>query len=89
MAVRSAFALGLHREETLSISLFTDVEQAERRNLWRTLYILDRIISTSLGRPTAIRESDSSGNILGVGTIRSVPLTPFPTRENAGTIAGK
>lgn len=88
MAVRTAFALGLHREETLSISLFTDAEQAERRNLWRTLFILDRIISTSLGRPTAIRESDSSGNILGLGMIRSVPLTPFPVAANAGMIAG-
>src|SRR6187402_3481335 len=87
MAVRSAFALGLHREETLSFSLFTDAEQAERRNLWRTLFILDRFLSTSLGRPTAIRTSDCSGDILGTGAKRSFLQTPFPVGANAGIVA--
>lgn len=40
MAVRSAFALGLHREETLVI--FNTEEQTLRRNLWRSLFVLDR-----------------------------------------------
>lgn len=62
MAVRSAFALGLHREETMVI--FSAEELAVRRNLWRTLFVLDRFLSASLGRPTAISEEDCSGEAL-------------------------
>ncbi|KAJ9637218.1 hypothetical protein H2199_007504 [Coniosporium tulheliwenetii] len=62
MAVRSAYALGLHREETLVI--FRPEEQAARRNLWRSLFVIDRFLSCSLGRPTAISEEDCSGDAL-------------------------
>lgn len=65
MAVRSAFALGLHRDETMRI--FSNNEQAVRRNLWRSLFVLDRFLAASLGRPTAIRESDCSGPTLQTG----------------------
>lgn len=65
MAVRSAFALGLHREETMCI--FSISEQSVRRNLWRSLFVLDRFLAASLGRPTAIRESDCSGTTLLTG----------------------
>jgi hypothetical protein len=64
MAVRSAFALGLHREETMVI--FSPEEQTVRRNLWRTLFVLDRFLSASLGRPTAISEEFCSGKALAV-----------------------
>jgi hypothetical protein len=84
MAVRSAFALGLHREETLSSKLFSVSEQIERRNLWRTLYVLDRFLSTTLGRPTAIRESDCSGEVLDIAGMKRFPQTPFPDDVNAG-----
>ena len=62
MAVRSAYALGLHREETMVI--FSPDEQAARRNLWRSLFVVDRFLSCSLGRPTAISEDDCSGDTL-------------------------
>lgn len=81
MAVRSAFALGLHREETMYI--FGSAEQAVRRNLWRTLFVLDRFLATSLGRPTAIRESDCSGTTLFTGEEAPFPQAPFPTAANA------
>ncbi|KAH8193983.1 hypothetical protein TruAng_011854 [Truncatella angustata] len=58
MAVRSAFALGLHREEDSVI--FTPMQRKVRRNLWRSLYVLDRFLSASLGRPTAISDEDCS-----------------------------
>ncbi|OIW33450.1 hypothetical protein CONLIGDRAFT_178633 [Coniochaeta ligniaria NRRL 30616] len=62
MAVRSAFALGLHRKEALPA---VPVPQREiRRNLWKTLVILDRFLSASLGRPTAINEDDCSESLL-------------------------
>lgn len=81
MAVRSAFALGLHREETYPI--FSSAEQAVRRNLWRSLFVLDRFLATSLGRPTAIRESDCSGTTLQTGEKAPFPQGPFPTEANA------
>jgi hypothetical protein len=82
MAVRSAFALGLHREETMCI--FSGAEQMVRRNLWRSLYVLDRFLSASLGRPTSIRESDCSGDTLTTGEKPPFPQAPFPTAANAG-----
>jgi hypothetical protein len=62
MAARSALALGLHREETMVI--FSLEEQTARKNLWRSLFVIDRLLSCSLGRPTAISEDDCSGNTL-------------------------
>ena len=58
MAVRSAIALGLHREEPMV--MFRDAQLVLRCNLWRSLFILDRFLAASLGRPTAISEDDCS-----------------------------
>lgn len=63
MAVRSAFALGLHREEG-SLVIFSEVERKARRNAWRTLFVLDRFLAASLGRPAAISEDDCSDDAL-------------------------
>lgn len=62
MAVRSAFALGLHRED--SAYIFSKIESKVRRNLWRTLYVIDRFLSAALGRPTAISDEDCSDGAL-------------------------
>ena len=62
MAARSAHALGLHREETMVI--FSPEEQTQRKNLWRSIFVIDRLLSCSLGRPTAISEDDCSGDTL-------------------------
>jgi hypothetical protein len=62
MAVRSAFALGLHRAE--SLPAVPVLEREIRRSLWKTLVILDRFLSASLGRPTAINEEDCSESLL-------------------------
>jgi hypothetical protein len=62
MAARSALALGLHRAETMVI--FSAEEQMSRKNLWRSLFVIDRLLSCSLGRPTAISEDDCSGDTL-------------------------
>lgn len=77
MAVRSAFALGLHREETMCI--FGAADQSIRRSLWRSLFVLDRFLAASLGRPTAIRESDCSGTTLSNGD--SSPFFPQASRS--------
>ncbi|OAL52915.1 hypothetical protein IQ07DRAFT_503465 [Pyrenochaeta sp. DS3sAY3a] len=62
MAARSAHSLGLHREETMVI--FSPEEQLQRKNLWRSIFVIDRLLSCSLGRPTAISEDDCSGDTL-------------------------
>ena len=71
MAVRSAYALGLHREETLLI--FSDAEQHIRQQVWRSLFVMDRFLAISLGRPPAVREEDCSGDA----------LNPPPVSQNA------
>ncbi|KAK0623025.1 fungal-specific transcription factor domain-containing protein [Immersiella caudata] len=71
MAVRSAYALGLHREETMNDFIFTAVQMTVRRNLWKTLFILDRFLAASLGRPTAISEDDCSCKIMPDNDISS------------------
>ncbi|RYP56879.1 hypothetical protein DL771_011521 [Monosporascus sp. 5C6A] len=58
MAVRSAFALGLHREESMVI--FNETEVRVRKSLWRTIFILDRFLSACLGRPMGISDDDCS-----------------------------
>ncbi|KAI0099672.1 fungal-specific transcription factor domain-containing protein [Nemania sp. FL0031] len=58
MAVRSGFALGLHREESMEV--FQPEERLVRKNLWRSLFVFDRFVSACLGRPTAITEEDCS-----------------------------
>ena len=72
MAARSAYSLGLHREETLTI--FPPSEQHTRRQVWRSLFIMDRFLAVSLGRPPAIREGDCSGDALN-----PPPTSPHPT----------
>lgn len=62
MAARSAHSMGLHREETMVI--FSPEEQTQRKNLWCSIFVIDRLLSCSLGRPTAISEDDCSGNAL-------------------------
>ncbi|KAH6672312.1 fungal-specific transcription factor domain-containing protein [Halenospora varia] len=64
MAVNLAFALGVHKEETLSV--FNSSEQRARRNLWQSLYIMDCFLAASLGRPNSI------------SSISASDLCPFP-----------
>lgn len=75
MAVRSAYALGLHREETMNDFIFTPVQMTVRRNLWKSLFILDRFLAASLGRPTAISEDDCSCKIMSDPEVAS-PAAP-------------
>lgn len=74
MAVRSAFALGLHQKEDPVI--FNAIQIKVRRNLWRSLYILDRFLSASLGRPAAISDDDCSENAL------ASPQTTFDSESD-------
>ncbi|KAK3333970.1 hypothetical protein B0T19DRAFT_142676 [Cercophora scortea] len=49
--------------ETMNEFIFTKDQMVVRRNMWKTLFILDRYLAASLGRPTAIFEHDCSCEI--------------------------
>ena len=55
IAVRAAYALGIHRGDIGS--LFSSAERATRERLWRCLRILDLFLSSSLGRPPSTSET--------------------------------
>ncbi len=44
--------------------IFNGIEVRVRRNLWRSLFILDRFLSACLGRPMGISDDDCSQNAL-------------------------
>lgn len=62
MAVRTSYALGMHRED--ANSQLCGQEQLSRRRLWRSLFVMDRLLASSLGRPVAIAEEECSEDIL-------------------------
>jgi hypothetical protein len=55
IAVRGAYALGLHQRD-VSL-LYESNEYATRERLWRGIRVLDLFMSASLGRPPATRET--------------------------------
>ena len=56
IAVRAAYALGLHRSDISA--LFYAREREARDRVWKTLRVLDVCLSASLGRPLATSELD-------------------------------
>jgi hypothetical protein len=56
IAVRAAYALGLHRRDISS--LFEPKERKTRERVWKSLRVLDLYMSASLGRPPATSEVD-------------------------------
>ena len=56
IAVRAAYALGLHRSDISG--LFEARERRTRERVWKSLRILDIFLSASLGRPPATSEVD-------------------------------
>lgn len=56
VAVRAAYALGLHRSDISN--LFEQRERAARERVWKSLRVLDLYMSGSLGRPPATSEVD-------------------------------
>lgn len=51
IAVRAAFALGMHKSSTHA--LFDETEAGARRRIWKSVRLLDIFLSASLGRPPA------------------------------------
>lgn len=57
IALRIGIGLGLHRSQAGS-SIMSPVQREVRRRVWWTLYLFDRMISSKLGYPLAIRDDD-------------------------------
>jgi hypothetical protein len=55
IAVRAAYALGIHRGDIGS--LFSPAEYTMRERLWKGLRVLDLFLSSSLGRPPSTSET--------------------------------
>lgn len=67
IAIRAAYALGLHRSD---ISVLFEIREREtRERVWKSLRVLDMFLSASLGRPPATSEVDG-GNVSWEGTSR-------------------
>ncbi|KAI1766352.1 fungal-specific transcription factor domain-containing protein [Hypoxylon sp. FL1150] len=62
MAIHSAKALGLHREESMAVHKVPG--QKLRRNVWRSLFVFDRFLAVCLGLPVTILEADCSEHAL-------------------------
>lgn len=60
IAIRAAYALGLHRSDISA--LFESRERQTRERVWKSLRVLDIFTSASLGRPPATSEVDG-GNV--------------------------
>ncbi|KAI6750497.1 hypothetical protein HG530_014778 [Fusarium avenaceum] len=58
MALRIALSQGLHRD--IVSGVLDDLEVTRYRNAWWTLYILDRKLSSLMGAPCSIHDSDIS-----------------------------
>ncbi|KAA1474412.1 hypothetical protein DENSPDRAFT_328671 [Dentipellis sp. KUC8613] len=62
MAVRMAQDLGIHKSadrwQHVGASLFNPVELQERRRIWYACVIMDKYVSSYIGRPIAIYERD-------------------------------
>jgi hypothetical protein len=62
MAVRMAQDLGMHRSadswQRDGEPLFSPIVQQERKRIWYACVIMDKYVSTYIGRPLSIFESD-------------------------------
>lgn len=73
VAVRAAYALGIHRHET-NIA-FVPEEGISRERAWKTLRVCDLFLSASMGRPPGTSETGCN--------IPWASLTPATDRENS------
>ncbi|KAI5275124.1 hypothetical protein E4T47_01842 [Aureobasidium subglaciale] len=79
IAVRAAFALGMHKSSTHA--LFDETEAGARRRIWKSVRVLDIFLSASLGRPPAT--SDLSMEKEGDATVEETQATsadPFSSK---------
>lgn len=70
IALRAAYAVGMHRKDANAV--FNDRERRARERVWKSLRTVDLFLSASLGRPPATSDHDS--DVLGsADNIQSSP----------------
>ncbi|KAH6963757.1 fungal-specific transcription factor domain-containing protein [Fusarium avenaceum] len=82
-AVRRAYTLGIHRGNETEVDNFAapQNQRALTRNIWRSLFILDRFLASSLGRPLAISDNEYSDSSLASPCGSSIRDILDPTVE--------
>ncbi|KAI7969243.1 hypothetical protein EIK77_002258 [Talaromyces pinophilus] len=82
-AVSLAYAIGLHQGPTgMSLS---PREQSLRKQLWWSLYIRERLVTTDCGLPSMIREDTYDVPMLALKDFESAPLWPGDDDSSAFT----
>ncbi|PBK76122.1 hypothetical protein ARMSODRAFT_950512 [Armillaria solidipes] len=96
MAIRMAQDLGMHRSadgwarRELGGKLFTDAELQTRRRIWYSCVVMDKYVSSYIGRPLAIFERDFDTQLPSESDAEELedwkPHTPLmhDTREKSG-----
>ncbi|KAK0500008.1 fungal-specific transcription factor domain-containing protein [Armillaria luteobubalina] len=96
MAIRMAQDLGMHRSadgwarRELGGKLFTDAELQTRRRIWYSCVVMDKYVSSYIGRPLAIFERDFDTQLPSESDAEELedwkPHTPLThdTREKSG-----
>ncbi|CAI7663847.1 unnamed protein product [Penicillium glandicola] len=73
-AARHGQDIGLHRS---SVHMgFSEMDQQRRQRLWWSIYTLDSALSTTLGRPVAIRDLDCDVELPAIHTRAESPSYP-------------
>lgn len=62
IALRISLSQGLHRD--MSGDSHSESEAVRRRNLWWTLYVLDRKFSSLMGAPSSIQDGDIAVSLI-------------------------
>jgi Fungal specific transcription factor domain len=74
MAIRMAQDLGIHKSADQwmhgGTSLFSPVELQERRRIWYGCVIMDKYVSSYIGRPLSIYERDFDTEIPSIDEVR-------------------
>lgn len=83
MAVRMAQDLGLHRQsdrwERVDGPIFTPLEQQLRRRIWYACVVMDKYVSTYIGRPLSIFENDYDTALPELDHVRISFFFRFPS----------
>lgn len=92
MAVRMAQDLGLHKSadqwSNVGIALFTDAELQERRRIWYGCVVMDKYVSSYIGRPVAVFEHDFDTELPSVEELDELEVWvthPSPVYLDDGT----
>ena len=75
MAVRMAQDLGIHKSadrwQHVGTSLFSPAELQERRRIWYACVVMDKYVSTYIGRPLSIFERDFNTELPSLDEVRA------------------